>query len=119
MKVILAGVAPWDGMYAFDDFNLTNRELHRIKEVSGIRAGELIEALEANDRAAFVGFAMVILGRHGKTVDPDDLWDGDASSIRIDLDPEPDAGPPTVVPSESGQPSSGSGSGDGSVSGGV
>lgn len=119
--VVLTGVQPWDGTYVFEDFNLTNRELHRIKEISGIRAGELIEALEANDRAAFVGFAVVMLARHGKTVHPDDLWDGDSASIRIVLgdEVEEDAGPPTVPPDVAVTESTGTGSGDGSGSGGV
>jgi hypothetical protein len=46
--LVIEGVLPgWDGRYEFPDFSFTNGELYRIKQMSGIRAGELIEALEA------------------------------------------------------------------------
>lgn len=119
----LAGVAPWDGVYEFPDFRFTQRELHRIKQLSGIRAGELIEALDANDTAAMVGVAVVVLARTGKAVDPDDLFDSTVGSIRLDIvadpvDEEDDADPPTRQPAGSGTESTAAGGGDGSASGG-
>jgi len=98
------GVLPWDGKYDFPDFAFTNRELHRIKQISGVRAGELIEALDANDRAAVVGVAVVVMGRHGKLVDPDDLWDATAGAFYLEF--VADAGEGVADPPT--QPSSGS-----------
>ena len=102
----LEGVPPWDGRYDFPDFGFTNRELFEIKKLSGIRAGELVEALDANDTAAFVGVAVVVLGRHGKTIDPDDLWNAPVGSIVLEIVADDDAGPPTPPPtgSETGSP---------------
>ena len=99
--VIIEGVAPWDGRYEFADFALTNRELYRIKQLSGIRAGELIEALEANDTAAYVGFAVAIMERNGVKLDPDDLWNAPVGSITIDLGSGDVADPPTIASSGS------------------
>jgi len=94
--VIISGCAPWDGRYEFPDFALTNRELHRVKTLCGIRAGELIDALDANDTGAYVAFAAVVMERNGKAVEVDDLWDSAVGSIRIELGGEADADPPTM-----------------------
>jgi hypothetical protein len=110
--VIITGVPPWDGRYDFDDFGLTNRELFRVKVVSeGIRASELIEALDANDTAAYVGFAVAIMERHGKNVDPKDLWDAPVGSISIDLGTADDADPPTPIATAEGSSGSDASSG--------
>jgi hypothetical protein len=106
--LVIEGAAPWDGRYEFSDFGFTNRELYRIKQLSGIRAGELIEALEANDTSAYVGVAMVVLGRVGKMPDPDTLWNANVGSIVIDLDGGV-ADPPTP-PDSGGETSDGDGS---------
>lgn len=118
------GCAPWDGRYEFPDFRFTQRELHRIKLLSGIRAGELIEALDANDTAAMVGVAVVVLARDGKVVDPDDLWDTPVGSLGLEIVADPDeegddAGPPTMPPSGSETGSTVAGGGDVSGSGGA
>ena len=96
--VIITDCAPWDGRYEFDDFSFTNRELYEIKQLSGIRAGELIEALETNDTAAYVGVALVVLQRHGVKLDPDDLWNAKVGSISIDLGADADAENPQTPP---------------------
>ena len=111
MTLVVKGCAPWDGRYEFDDFSFTNRELYEIKQLSGIRAGELIEALETNDTAAYVGVAMVVLQRHGHRLDPDDLWNAKVGSISIELggagdDADPQTPPPADEP---GNATSGSG----------
>ena len=113
---VVEGVPPWDGSYDIPDWFFTNRELYDIKKVSGgIRAGELLEALDANDTAAFVAVAVVVLARHGKVVDPDDLWDAKVGAVSIVLGDEGDGDvevPPSVPP-VGGDPS------DSSVSSGV
>lgn len=83
MKIIIDGT-PYEGEWDLPDFFFTNRELHRIKVVSdGIRAGELIDALEANDTSAFVAVATVAVERTGKKVDPELLWDAPVGSITL------------------------------------
>src|SRR5690242_309449 len=55
--------------------SLTNRELHRIKKMTGILAGNLFDAINDGDMDATVGFAAVILTRNGKVYLDDWLWD--------------------------------------------
>lgn len=103
--VVITDCAPWDGRYEFDDFSFTNRELYEIKKLSGLRAGELIEALEANDTSAYVGVAMTVLGRHGVRLEADDLWNAPVGSITLELGDVVSDDPPTTsavegVPSE-------------------
>lgn len=120
MKLIINGVPPWDGEYEFDSFSSgTNREYHRIKEISGVRAGEFIEALGAGDTGAWVGWAVVVLARHGKNATPDEFWDAPENAIDWKQDEAADADPPTQPESGSesteNADSSGPSSKDGSV----
>ncbi len=117
MKLIVEGVPPWDGEYQFDDFSFTNRELYDIKQLSGLRASELIEALDANDTSAYVGVGMVVLRRHDKVLEADDLWNAKVGSIRIDIGQD-DADPPTQPASEEKHGETETSSGDDSSSGG-
>lgn len=100
MPAIVLTAKPWEGRYEFDDWRLTQRELNDIKVISGVRAGELIEALFANDRAAVVGLTVVILKRAGHAVTADDLWDTKADEIEVDFGTADDADPPTQTASE-------------------
>lgn len=96
--LVIEGIAPWDGDYEID-WSFTNQEFYDIKTISrGVRPGELLEALDAKDTAAFVGLAVVRLGRDGKRVDPDALWHAPAGciSIRIDDEGEDDAVPLSI-----------------------
>lgn len=118
--LVVAGCAPWDGRYEFDDFAFTNRELFEIRKLSGVRAAELIEALEANDTAAYVGVGMVVLARHGKNADPDDLWNAAVGSLTLDLNGNGDgvADPPTTPATRAAPRSGGGGSGEDSTTAG-
>lgn len=80
----IRGVAQIDGTYEFDlaemltaghPASLTSREGHRIKTMSGVRIGELEEALEAGDNDVMVALAAIVLTRHGKRFDESLLWD--------------------------------------------
>ena len=94
-KLIIEGVPPYDGTHEFEDFaSFTNRELHRIKKMTGIRVGEFSEALGAGDNDLLVALATVILERNGITVNDDILWDADAGAITMDFTTE-DAEDPT------------------------
>ncbi len=118
MPSLTLTVKPWEGVYEIEDWRLTQRELNDIKVVSGVRAGELIEALFANDRAAVVGLTVVILKRNGIAATPDDLWDTRADEIVLDFGQAADADPPTQTASEGKPSESETSSGDGSGSGG-
>lgn len=94
-----------DGTYEFDFIdligNLTNREIHRIKVMTGVRYGEMLDAFKAGDNDLNVAFAAILLQRRGKRVDDDVLWDAPAGSrihLHIhDRDEEPagdDVSPP-------------------------
>lgn len=91
-KVVISGVPPWDGEYPFDG-TFKNRELRTIKQISGLRAGELVEALNAGDTDFMVALAAVMLQRAGKNPDPEELWNAEAGAILYVGEAE-DAGPP-------------------------
>ncbi len=119
--VVIDGIPPWDGSYQFDDWLFSNEQLYQIKEISkGLRAAELIEALDMNDSAAFVALAVVVLRMNGKQiadVDIADFWAAKVGAITIDLGPQGDV-PPTLPPSSDELAGSGSSSGGGSGNGG-
>lgn len=64
----LTGVVPYDGAYEID-LNLSKikgDELHLIKAVSGVRLGELPDALGKADWDVIVAYATIALIRNGK-----------------------------------------------------
>jgi len=101
-SLTIAGVPPLDGDYDLDISRFTNRELHTIKEISGVRAGELKAAVEAADNDLIVAFAVIVLRRAGKTVEPDQLWDADSGAITVTPDAAETEPPPPLSPSPSG-----------------
>lgn len=103
IEVVIGGVGDYyDGSYDISNLVFTNREYHRIKEVSGVRGGDLFDALDEGDTAAFVGLAIVVLERERKIVDPNDLWDAASGAIRIQISKDTDAAP---LPDASGSES--------------
>lgn len=97
-KIVIEGVPPYNGEYEID-FDFSNRELHTIKQVSGVRAGEIVEAGLKGDNDLIIALAMIALRRTGLVVDEDRIWDAQAGKITFDA-VEADAFPPP-------QPSSG------------
>lgn len=101
-KIVIKGVPPYDGEYPIDFETLTMGELHTIKRVSGVRAGEFNEALAAGDSDLVVAFALVAMERSGKDVDERVLWSAEAGSIEVEIadrSEEDDAGPPALAAS--------------------
>ena len=102
-KLTIDGIAAnVDGVYEFDLEellnSLTNREIHQIKVMSGVRLGELNDALSAGDNDLIIAFAYLILRRRGKRIDEDTLWDAPAGTkVMLDLadrqEDEPDSPP--------------------------
>lgn len=91
-----------DGVYdcRLDNFNLS--ELHEIKRISGVRAGEITEALIAGDTDLMLAMAVITLRREGKQPDVESLWLSEAGKLRFDFlsdDEEADGSPPEQPPS--------------------
>lgn len=76
----------------------TYRELGLIKRLSGVRAGEISEALKAGDAEVVAALAIIAMRRAGEDVAEDDVLDMDVSAITFDddgddEDPTPAEGP--------------------------
>lgn len=106
-KVRISGVSPsLDGEYDLDIGNLTNRDLHVIKKVSGVRGAELEDAFEAGDNDLLVALGAIAVCKSGKLpykqaeLVAEAIMDAPAgSSLDIiaedeDEEPEGDASPP-------------------------
>ena len=95
------GVAPWDGDYPFDIGYFTNRELHLIKQVADVRAGELEDEFRRGNNDLIVAVALIAARRNGKDIPVEDLWEATVGAITLDGD-ETDNGdvvPPAQVTS--------------------
>jgi hypothetical protein len=117
-KLIINGLGKqFDGDYEFSiaamlvmgtTETLTNGELHTIKRISGVRAGEIEEAIMAGDNDVLLALALIVLGRNGKRLPEHLMWDAPAGSgIQLipdegdgDESGEGDAGPPELSPTE-------------------
>lgn len=98
MKTVIRGIPGLDGEYELT-LDLTLRELSQIKKLSGIRAGEINEALQAGDSDLFVALTVISLQRAGKQFDPESIWDATDANLDIVIDePEGDAVPPESAP---------------------
>src|SRR3954469_25042893 len=92
----VAGIAGLDGSYDLDLGKFQNEELHTIKKITGVRAGELEDAIQAGDNDLMVAFAGIALRRAGRQVDASHLWKADVGSITVDFgEPEEEVRPPT------------------------
>lgn len=115
--VSIKGLPPYDGEYPFDIVKLvltpgdpefmTYREWHTVKTMSGVRAGEVMDALDAGDTSLNLALVAVILRRAGRAIDENDLWDAPGSTeIRVRVNwaarqpetEEGDADPPASEP---------------------
>lgn len=115
-KIRIDGIAAYDGEYELDVSYFTMRELHTVKRLSGVRVGELEDALAAGDSDVIVALAVIALQRAGRQVVEDLIWDAPMGGITYVGDPDgADAVPPGLTPS--GSLASGSGSGGSSGSG--
>ena len=90
--VVIEGIDGLNGEYPIDLGYFTSRELHTIKKLTGLRVGELDDAMAAGDSDVLVAFGVLALQRNDKRVDEDALWDAPAGSITIVI-PEDDAPP--------------------------
>lgn len=107
-KLIIKTIEGVNGEYDFDIVtmlteghaeSLTSREGHRIKVMTGLRAGELTDAVSAGDSDVLLAIAAVVLTRNGKQYNDDALWDAPMGAFTFELadrDVEDDAGPPAT-----------------------
>ena len=94
------------------DLVFTHRDFSLIKRIAGVRANEVMDALNAGDLDIVVAVAMIALRRATVPFHENDLWDAPAGSITLDVEDE-DADPPAPEPSpanEGGKSPSGGGS---------
>lgn len=100
IQIVIDGIAGADGTYILNpEEAFTNRELHRIKLMSGVRMGEIDDALGAGDNDLLVAFTAIALTRSGKTVPDDALWDAPPGAVRFVVPKvEADARPPALTP---------------------
>lgn len=95
----VAGIAGLDGTYDLDLGKFQNEELHTIKKITGVRAGELEDAIQAGDNDLMVAFAVIALRRAGRQVDASHLWKADVGAITVDFgEAEEEVRPPTLPP---------------------
>jgi hypothetical protein len=94
----IEGVPQYDGEYPIDVSTLTMRELHQMKQLTGLRLFEFDSALAAGDLDVIVGLAVVSLQRAGKTVDADLIWDAELGAVSLIVGD--DDGPPAASPNE-------------------
>jgi hypothetical protein len=99
-KFVVKDIGPTiDGEYDFDAGTLTYRDFRTIKRISGIRRGEIEDALIADDTDAVLALAIVTLQHHGKVVDEEMLLDNTLGTVQLVLEaPEPD--PPLLSPAD-------------------
>ncbi len=109
-KIVIKDVPGLDGEYDLD-LSFTHRDFRTIKQLTGVRANEVMDALEAGDLDIIVAIAEIALQRAGKQHSVEQLWDAQAGSLILDVeDMEAEASPPPsadVPKSEDDKSSSG------------
>lgn len=124
MRVTIKGLPGLDGEYdtVLAEQPLTNREMRMIRKISGVRGGEVIEAIRSSDNDFFIALAVITLARFGKPPEAVEemLLDAPIGTSQVDMsygepEAESDARPPES-PTVSGDENLPEESGDGSVS---
>jgi hypothetical protein len=92
----IEGVPPWDGDYPLDLDWFTNRELHLIKQIADVRAGELSDEFARGNNDLIVAVTVIAARRNGKDIPVDDIWDAPVGKITLEMDEaaEDEAVPP-------------------------
>ena len=94
-KIVIKGIGGIDGEYDLDigamlDFGhpetLTQGEAHKIKKATGLRLGELEDAVDAGDTDMVIAFAIVVLDRAKKRYDIESLWDAPLGAVILEAD---------------------------------
>lgn len=98
-KVKIQGVPGLDGEYDLD-LTFTHRDYRTIKQLSGVRALEVEDALKAGDMDVILAVAEIALQRAGVPHHVDQLWDAEGGSMQLIQEEieEADASPPLQRP---------------------
>lgn len=107
--ISIEGIPPYSGDYPID-FDFSNRELHTIKQISGVRAGEIVEAGLKGDNDLVIALTMIALRRTGQVVNEDLIWDAKAGKITFVADEADAVPPPQQSSDDSEKPSEPTGS---------
>lgn len=112
IKIVLTDLKPYDGEYPLEIETLTMNDLRTVKRLSGVRAGEIGDALGANDTDVILALAVVAADRAGKTLSEEKLWNAQFGSIKLIIDEGAEEGadaevPPAVEPQTTGPPGNG------------
>ena len=81
-------IPPYSGSYELDLSSFTQREAHTIKRISGIRLGELPDAIAAGDNDVVVAITVITLTRAGHQVDENVIWDAQIGTVTVTADGE-------------------------------
>lgn len=95
-KVSIKGVPGLDGEYDLD-LTFTHRDYRTIKQLSGVRALEVEDALQAGDMDVILAVAEIALQRAGVPHSIEQLWDAEGGSLKLvqeEAEEEADALPP-------------------------
>jgi hypothetical protein len=65
---------------------VTHREAAKIKATTGLRLGEIGDALERGDPDVVLAFALIAAARVGDIISEDSLWDLELGAIRMEGD---------------------------------
>jgi hypothetical protein len=84
--------------------NFTYREMHRIKRITDLRAGELFPALAAGDTDVAFAFAITAMTRAGELENEDAVFDLELDKIELDFADEVNGGPPVEKAAEPSVP---------------
>lgn len=121
-RIIIDGLGkPYDGEWELEIGSLDMRELNMLKIISGLRAGQIEDALFSIDVSLVVGLAAIALTRYGVNFDIERLWDAKSGQLKYRLAPEaeeelPD---PTQEPAPDSETSNASSDGSPTTSGGA
>jgi len=94
-KIVINDIPDLAGEYDLD-LNFTHRDFRTIKQVAGVRANEVMDAIEAGDLDIVVALTEIALVRAGKPHSVEQLWDATAGSLVLDFGDleEAEDGPP-------------------------
>lgn len=81
MSIRVEGIPGLDGEYPLDLNSLSNRDFRTVKQMAGVRALEMEDALAAGDNDVMVAFGAIALRRAGRVFREDQLWDAPLGSI--------------------------------------
>ena len=82
----------------------TYREMGRIKTITGLRAGEIEQALVAGDSEVIIAIAVIAAERSGDTIDMNKIEDLEFGAISVADEPDPTQAADVVAATE--EPSS-------------